>query len=183
MPIPTPFHSRTAVLCESYEWRNWAGYLAAGLYEQSYEREYFAIRNSAAMIDVSPLFKYEISGPDAAHLVDRIITRDVSKYQVGQVLYSPWCDEEGKVIDDGTIDSGMIPKVQACLETLGRGVGKVHIIDGRLRHSLLLEIYTTKGVGTQIINASASATCEKSEVVRHLLFIAFLTLSSVICLR
>ena len=103
MPIPTPFHSRTAPKCESYEWRNWSGYLAAGLYEPSHEREYFAIRNSAAMIDVSPLFKYEISGPDAARVVDRIITRDVSKCQVGQVLYSPWCDEEGKVIDDGTI--------------------------------------------------------------------------------
>lgn len=103
MPIPTPFHSRTAVLCESYEWRSWAGYLAAGLYEPSHEREYFAIRNSAAMIDVSPLFKYEISGPDAARLVDRIITRDVSKCRVGQVMYAPWCDEEGKVIDDGNI--------------------------------------------------------------------------------
>ena len=103
MPIPTPFHSRTSAVCESYEWRSWAGYLAAGLYEPSHEREYFAIRNSAAMIDVSPLFKYEISGPDAARVVDRIITRDVSKCQVGQVMYSPWCDEEGKVIDDGTI--------------------------------------------------------------------------------
>jgi aminomethyltransferase len=103
MPIPTPFHSRTAVLCESYEWRNWAGYLAAGLYEPSHEREYFAIRNSAAMIDVSPLFKYEISGPDAALVVDRIFTRDMRKCRVGQVIYSPWCDEEGKVIDDGNI--------------------------------------------------------------------------------
>jgi aminomethyltransferase len=103
MPIPTPFHARTAVLCESYEWRSWAGYLAAGLYEPSHEREYFAIRNSAAMIDVSPLFKYEISGPDAARVVDRIITRDVRQCRAGQVMYSPWCDEEGKVIDDGNI--------------------------------------------------------------------------------
>ena len=103
MPIPTPFHSRTSALCESYEWRNWSGYLAAGLYEPSFEREYFAIRNSAAMIDVSPLFKYEITGSDAARVVDRIITRDVSKCRVGQVMYSPWCDEEGKVIDDGVI--------------------------------------------------------------------------------
>ncbi|NCF70018.1 MAG: aminomethyl transferase family protein [Chloroflexi bacterium] len=101
--MPTPFHSRTAPVCESHEWRNWSGYLSAGLYEPSHEREYFAIRNSAAMIDVSPLFKYEISGPDAAHVVDRIITRDVSKCRVEQVMYSPWCDEAGKVIDDGTI--------------------------------------------------------------------------------
>lgn len=103
MPIPTPFHARTSALCESYEWRDWSGYLAAGLYEPSHEREYFAIRNSAALIDVSPLFKYEITGPDAARVVDRIMTRDVSRCRVNQVLYSPWCDEEGKVIDDGTI--------------------------------------------------------------------------------
>ena len=103
MPIPTPFHTRTAPLCESYEWRTWSGYLAAGVYEPSHEREYYAIRNSAALIDVSPLFKYEISGPDAARLVDRIVTRDVSKCRVGQVLYTPWCDEDGQVIDDGTV--------------------------------------------------------------------------------
>lgn len=103
MPIPTPFHTRTAPLCESYEWRDWSGYLAASVYEPSHEREYFAIRNSAALIDVSPLYKYEISGPDAARVVDRLITRDVSRCRVGQVLYTPWCDEEGKVIDDGTV--------------------------------------------------------------------------------
>jgi aminomethyltransferase len=90
-------------VCESYEWRNWSGYLAAGLYEPSFEREYFAIRNSAAMIDISPLFKYEISGPDAARVVDRLVTRDSRQCHVGQVMYSPWCDEEGKVIDDGVI--------------------------------------------------------------------------------
>jgi acetylglutamate kinase len=57
-----------------------------------------------------------------------------------------------QLIDQGVISSGMIPKVQACLETLERGVRKVHIIDGNLRHSLLLEIYTTEGVGTEIVN-------------------------------
>ncbi|MCB9420519.1 MAG: aminomethyl transferase family protein [Ardenticatenaceae bacterium] len=103
MPIPTPFHGRTSALCESYEWRSWAGYLSAGVYEPSHEREYWAIRNSVAAIDVSPLFKYEISGPDAGRVVDRIITRDVSKCKVGQVLYTPWCDEDGQVIDDGTV--------------------------------------------------------------------------------
>ncbi len=103
MPLPTPFHPKTAPLCESHEWRNWSGYLAASLYEPSFEREYFAIRNSAALIDVSPLFKYEISGPDAARVVDRLITHNISKCRVGQVFYSPWCDEDGKVIDDGVI--------------------------------------------------------------------------------
>ena len=103
MPIPTPFHARTADLCESHDWREWAGYLAASVYEPSHEREYYAIRNSAALIDISPLFKYEISGPDATRAADRILPRDVTRCPVGQVLYSPWCDEDGKVIDDGTI--------------------------------------------------------------------------------
>lgn len=103
MPIPTPFHARTSALCESWEWRNWSGYLAAGLYEISHEREYYGVRQSAALFDVSPLFKYEITGPDAARLVNRLITRDVNKCAVGQVYYTPWCDDDGKVIDDGTV--------------------------------------------------------------------------------
>ena len=103
MPIPTPFHPRTSHLCESHEWRGWSGYLAAATYEPTHEREYYAIRNSAAMIDVSPLFKYVIRGPDAEGLVNRIMTRNVTKCAVGQVMYSPWCDDDGKVIDDGTI--------------------------------------------------------------------------------
>ena len=103
MPLPTPFHTRTAPLMESYEWRNWAGYIAASLYEPTHEREYWAIRNSAGLIDVSPLFKYEVTGPDAVRLVDRIMTRDITRCRVGQVMYSPWCDEQGQVIDDGTI--------------------------------------------------------------------------------
>ena len=103
MPIPTPFHSRTSALCKSHEWRDWSGYLAVSVYQPTHEYEYYAIRNSAALIDVTPLFKYEISGPDAARLVDRIITRDVSKCKVGQVLYTSWCDEAGKMIDDGTV--------------------------------------------------------------------------------
>lgn len=67
------------------------------------------------------------------------------------LIHSLTAAEANDLIKDGSIDSGMIPKVQACLETLERGVHKVHIIDGRLRHSLLLEVYTSKGVGTQIV--------------------------------
>jgi aminomethyltransferase len=103
MPIPTPFHTRTGQLCESQEWRNWSGYLAAASYEPAHEREYFAIRNAAALIDVSPLYKYEIRGPEALRLVNRIVTRDVGRCAVGRVMYTPWCDDEGKVIDDGTV--------------------------------------------------------------------------------
>lgn len=99
----TPFHSRTSVLCEAQNWRRWAGYIVASSYELTHEREYFAVRNSAALIDVSPLFKYQISGPDVERLLNRVVTRDVATCDVGQVLYTPWCDEDGKVIDDGTL--------------------------------------------------------------------------------
>jgi aminomethyltransferase len=103
MPVGTPLHERTLALCESLNYREWSGYYAVSAYEGHHEHEYNAIRNAAALIDVSPLFKYVITGPDAARLVDRIITRDVSKMPVGQVYYTPWCDEHGRVIDDGTV--------------------------------------------------------------------------------
>ena len=103
MPIGTALHERTLALCESLNYREWSGYYAVSAYEGHHEHEYNAIRNAAALIDVSPLFKYLITGPDAARFVDRIITRDVSKMSVGQVYYTPWCDERGRVIDDGTV--------------------------------------------------------------------------------
>lgn len=103
MLLGTPFHPRTQPINEAQTWRRWSGYLAAGAYELTHEREYWAIRNAAALIDVSPLIKYHVHGPDAARLLDRVVTRDVSKLGVGRVLYTPWCDAEGKVIDDGTI--------------------------------------------------------------------------------
>src|SRR5947208_5899437 len=103
MPIGTPFHERTFPLCESLNYREWSGYYAVSAYEAHHEHEYNAIRNAAALIDISPLFKYWITGPDATRLVDRIVTRDMRKVSVGQVIYTPWCDEKGKVIDDGTV--------------------------------------------------------------------------------
>jgi aminomethyltransferase len=103
MPIGTAVHERTFALCESLNYREWSGYYAVSAYETHHDHEYNAIRNAAALIDVSPLFKYLVTGRDAARLVDRLITRDVSKMQVGQVYYTPWCDEHGKVIDDGTV--------------------------------------------------------------------------------
>jgi aminomethyltransferase len=103
MPIGTPFHERTFALCESLSYRDWSGYYTVSSYETHHEHEYNAIRNAAALIDISPLFKYAISGPDAAGLVDRVITRSVSRMEVGRVFYTPWCDEEGFVIDDGTV--------------------------------------------------------------------------------
>ncbi|HVL68995.1 MAG TPA: aminomethyltransferase family protein [Vicinamibacterales bacterium] len=103
MPIGTAVHERTFALCESLNFREWSGYYAVSAYEGHHEHEYNAIRNAAALIDVSPLYKYLITGRDAARFVDRIITRDVAKMSVGQVFYTPWCDEHGKVIDDGTV--------------------------------------------------------------------------------
>ena len=103
MPIGTPFHERTFALCESLNYREWSGYYTVSAYETHHEHEYNAIRNAAALIDISPLFKYRVTGKDATRLVDRIITRDLRKVSVGQVIYTPWCDEQGKVIDDGTV--------------------------------------------------------------------------------
>jgi aminomethyltransferase len=99
----TPFHGRTAALCVSHAWRRWAGYVVASSYELSHEREYHAIRVAAALFDVSPLYKYLVRGRDAARLLDRVVTRNVLRSQVGQVLYTPWCNAAGKVIDDGTV--------------------------------------------------------------------------------
>ena len=103
MPIGTAFHEKTFALCESLNYREWSGYYTVSVYETHQEHEYNAIRNAAALIDISPLFKYRITGRDATRLVDRIVTRDMQKVSVGQVIYTPWCDEKGKVIDDGTV--------------------------------------------------------------------------------
>src|SRR6266542_4983759 len=99
----TPFHSRTAALMQADQWRRWAGYTAASAYEMTHDREYMAIRNACALIDVSPLCKYQISGADALRFLNRLMTRDVSVCPIGGMLYTPWCDSRGKVIDDGTI--------------------------------------------------------------------------------
>lgn len=103
MLAETPFHARTAPLVRAQTWRRWAGHQVASAYDPHPDREYAAVRNSAALLDVSPLYKYLIKGKDAARLLDRMVTRDVTKCAVGQVLYTPWCDVHGKVIDDGTI--------------------------------------------------------------------------------
>ena len=99
----SPFFERTSKLNESQEWRRWAGYLAATSYELTHENEYFAIRTKAALLDISPLKKYIIEGPDAQILLDRLVTRNIAICKVNQVMYTPWCDEHGKVIDDGTV--------------------------------------------------------------------------------
>jgi glycine cleavage system T protein (aminomethyltransferase) len=103
VPIGTAVHERTFALCESLNYREWSGYYTVSAYETHHEHEYNAIRNAAALIDVTPLYKYWVTGKDATTFVNRVITRDVRKIAVGQVIYCCWCDEDGKVIDDGTI--------------------------------------------------------------------------------
>src|SRR5215813_39531 len=99
----TPFHARTAALMQGDQWRRWAGYSVASAYEMTHDREYLAVRNACVLIDVSPLCKYQITGEDALRFLNRLVTRDVSKCAIGGMLYTPWCNSRGQVIDDGTI--------------------------------------------------------------------------------
>jgi len=103
LPVGTAFHERTLALCESLNYREWSGYYTVSVYEMHHDHEYNAIRNSAALIDISPLFKYRVTGRDATKFVNRVIARDINKVAVDQVIYCCWCDPDGKVIDDGTI--------------------------------------------------------------------------------
>jgi aminomethyltransferase len=103
VPIGTAVHERTFPLCQSLNYREWSGFYAVSVYETHHEHEYNAIRNAAALIDVTPLYKYIVTGRDATRFVNRIIARDINKVSVNQVIYCCWCDEDGKIIDDGTI--------------------------------------------------------------------------------
>jgi aminomethyltransferase len=99
----TPFHSRLDPLCQSYEWRRWAGYIVASKYELTHDREYTALRNGAGLIDITPLYKYRVTGRDAPRFLDRIMTRHISRGRVGRVMYTLWCDDQGYVREDGTV--------------------------------------------------------------------------------
>jgi len=103
VPIGTAVHQRTLPLCTSLNYREWSGFYAVSVYETHHEHEYNAIRNASALIDVTPLFKYLITGRDATRFVNRVLARDINKVAVNQVIYCCWCDEDGKVIDDGTV--------------------------------------------------------------------------------
>jgi aminomethyltransferase len=100
---PTPFHPRTSELCVSYSWTEWSGWLSANSYEPDHSHEYLAIRTACAVFDTSPLYKYNIHGPDALKLMNRVVTQDVAQCAVGRCLYTPWCDDDGKIIDDGIL--------------------------------------------------------------------------------
>ncbi|MGD1877770.1 MAG: aminomethyltransferase family protein [Kiloniellaceae bacterium] len=99
---PSPFDARLRPLNLHQDWMPWAGYLSARRFD-SVEAEYFAIRNQATLFDISPMHKYRVTGPDAERVMNRLMTRDVRKLKPGRVGYSLWCDEDGYVIDDGTL--------------------------------------------------------------------------------
>jgi len=103
MPRPTPFHARTSALNQGNTWEEWAGFESATQFELSFDHEYHAVRNSCGLFDVSPLYKYDVRGPDAHALVNRVVVRDLTKARIGQVFYTVWCDDRGKVVDDGTV--------------------------------------------------------------------------------
>ena len=103
MPRPTPFHSRTSACCESQSWQEWSGFFSANSYELEHVHEYNAVRTACALFDVSPLYKYHLCGPGAVALLDRVVTRDARRLEVGQVAYTTWCDDDGKLVDDGTL--------------------------------------------------------------------------------
>ncbi|NNE42629.1 MAG: aminomethyl transferase family protein [Gemmatimonadetes bacterium] len=103
MPIPSPFHPRTLERCVSLRWKDWAGYYAVSSFDTYHEREYYAFRHTAGLIDVTPLYKYEVTGPDAPAFLARVMVKNVGRMKIGVVTYTCWCDDEGKVIDDGTV--------------------------------------------------------------------------------
>lgn len=102
MMLESPFHPRLAVACQINQWEDWSGYTIPQAYTDV-EQEYFALRNSTGVIDITPMMKYRITGPDAEAYLNRLVTRDISKIAVGRVGYAIWCDSQGQVMDDGTI--------------------------------------------------------------------------------
>ncbi|MCH2133707.1 MAG: aminomethyltransferase family protein [Phycisphaerales bacterium] len=103
MPIPSPFHARTSELCTGLRWKDWSGYHAVCSYGPCHEPEYIAFRHSAGLMDVTPLHKYDVSGPDATAFLSRLMVKNIAKLKVGQITYCCWCDEDGKLLDDGTV--------------------------------------------------------------------------------
>jgi len=125
MPIKSPFFSRTSDLCTSMNWKEWAGYFAVSSYQTLHDMEYYAFRNSAGLLDVTPLFKYRVQGPDAAAFLSRIMVKDIGKLKIGRVTYCCWCTHEGKVVDDGTImrrseDYFFVTSADPCFSWFGR---------------------------------------------------------------
>src|SRR3977135_2340172 len=100
--LKTPFHERARELSQLDSFVPWAGYSTVDVFTQV-EQEYFAIRNATSLYDLTPMVKYRIAGPGARPFLDRLLTRDSGKLKAGRVAYCIWCDDEGHLIDDGTV--------------------------------------------------------------------------------
>jgi aminomethyltransferase len=103
MSYPSPFHERMAALNETWKYKEWAGIISPCRYIENHVYEYTAFRQSAGLLDVSPLYKYEVRGKGAAEFLARVTVKDVTKLKPGRVTYLCWCDDDGKVVDDGTV--------------------------------------------------------------------------------
>jgi aminomethyltransferase len=103
MPLATAFHSRTAALNRTGLWKHWSGFLVAPQYQHSLTAEYYAIRNAAALLDTSPLFKYRLAGAGARAVLERGLARDIGGCGVGRAQYTCWCDARGFVVQDGVV--------------------------------------------------------------------------------
>jgi len=100
--LETPFHEKTREKCYAHDWHRWAGYKVVKQYTAS-ELEYTAIRNTAGVIDITPMHKYSVQGKDAKKFINKLITRNFDNVQSNQVVYALWCNEDGFLVDDGTI--------------------------------------------------------------------------------
>ncbi|HSY05712.1 MAG TPA: aminomethyltransferase family protein [Steroidobacteraceae bacterium] len=100
--LKTPFHERARALSQLDSFVPWAGYTTVDVFT-SVEQEYFAIRNASSLYDLTPMVKYRISGADALRFLNRLVTRDIRKVGPGKVAYTVWCNDEGHLIDDGTV--------------------------------------------------------------------------------
>ncbi|MEY2444290.1 MAG: aminomethyltransferase [Ilumatobacteraceae bacterium] len=100
MVLTTPFHERLAPFNETMLWSHWSGYLSAVKYQMADKFEYFAVRNSAGLIDTSPLYKYRFGGRDAAKFLGRVLARDIDACRDGQAQYTLWLDDRGYVLED-----------------------------------------------------------------------------------
>ncbi len=102
MMLETPFHSRVKELCQINDWGNWMGFTTPNAFFDV-ELEYFAVRSTTGVFDLSPMNKYRITGPDAEAYLNKMVTRNVSKIGLNRVGYTVWCNDAGQVMDDGTI--------------------------------------------------------------------------------
>lgn len=100
--LETPFHEKIRERCYAHDWMRWAGYKVVRQYSNT-ELEYTAMRNTAGVIDITPMHKYKVKGPQAKSFINKLITRNIISIKNNQVVYAMWCNEDGYVVDDGTV--------------------------------------------------------------------------------